>query len=74
MTNTLKILTRKQVMAVVPYSQTHLWRLERAGQFPRRIKLGPNRVGWLESEINEWIESRLAERPETGALGGGVAA
>ena len=74
MTNPLKILTRKQVMAVVPYSHTQLWRLERAGNFPRRIKLGPNRVGWVESEINDWIERKLAERAETGALGGGVAA
>lgn len=40
----------------------HLWRLEKAGRFPRRMKLGPNSVGWLESEIDEWIASRLTER------------
>jgi hypothetical protein len=31
--------------------------LERAGQFPRRVQVGPNRVAWLASEIEEWIGS-----------------
>ena len=34
-----------------------------AGIFPRPIKLGPRAVGWLQKEIEEWIELRLSERP-----------
>ncbi|EEK3571933.1 AlpA family phage regulatory protein, partial [Salmonella enterica] len=30
--------------------------------FPRSIKIGPASVAWLESEIDEWINRRLAER------------
>ncbi len=30
--------------------------------FPKQIKLSANRVGWLASEINQWIESKLASR------------
>lgn len=57
-----KIITRKQLVEVVPYSLTHIARLEMASHFPRRIKLGPCRVGWVESEVNDWIAARVAER------------
>jgi hypothetical protein len=40
----------------------HIWRLEKAGRFPRRVKLGPNSVGWVSTEIDAWIEARIAER------------
>ncbi len=30
--------------------------------FPRPISLGPRAVGFLESEIDSWIEARSAER------------
>jgi predicted DNA-binding transcriptional regulator AlpA len=42
-----------------------LYDLERAGQFPRRIKLGGGvrgRVAWVESEVIAWFQERLAER------------
>ena len=61
-----KLLTLKQVMAIVPYSQTHLWRLERAGSFPRRIKLGPNRVGWFAEEIEAWVQDKAQHRSAEG--------
>jgi prophage regulatory protein len=32
------------------------------GTFPRPVPLGPKARGWLESEITEWIEQRIAER------------
>lgn len=57
-----RILRQRQVCECVGYSPMHLWRLEKAGRFPRRIKLGPNSVGWLESEIEDWIAARVAER------------
>jgi prophage regulatory protein len=46
----------------IPYSKVHLWRLERDGKFPKLVPLGESRHGWLVSEIDEWIVSRMAER------------
>jgi prophage regulatory protein len=46
----------------VPYSRSHLWRLIRAGKFPKPIRLGENRVAFPEAEIDKWIESKVAER------------
>ena len=34
------------------------WRMEQRGEFPRRRKISPGRVGWLESEVRAWIETR----------------
>ncbi len=38
-------------------SRTTLWRDVRAGRFPAPVRVGANRIGWLESEIEEWQES-----------------
>lgn len=57
-----RILTETQVQERVPYSSSHLRRMERAGRFPERVRLGPCRVGWVESEVQDWLAARLAER------------
>lgn len=46
----------------IVYSKVQLWRLERTGKFPRRVKLSAMRVAWIESEIDEWIAARIAAR------------
>ncbi len=48
----------KKVWEETGLSRTTIWRLEQAGKFPRRRQLTPGRVGWLESEVLEWMESR----------------
>jgi prophage regulatory protein len=39
-------------------SETTIWRLERAGDFPARRQLSNNAVGWLRSEVEAWMVSR----------------
>lgn len=46
----------------IGYSKVQLWRLEKQGEFPRRVPLGRGRHGWLESEIDSWIAERAATR------------
>ena len=57
-----RIIDRHERRQLVPYSDAHVLRLERARRFPLRVKLGPNRVGWLLSEILAWIDWRKADR------------
>jgi prophage regulatory protein len=61
---TSKIVTRAQLKQLVPYSLSHIARLEQIEKFPRRLKLGPNRVGWLATEIDAWIQEKSAGRPQ----------
>ena len=58
----MRILSKRQLKELVLYSPQHIARLEKAGKFPRRIQLGSNRVGWLESEVLEWLQEKLAAR------------
>ena len=53
----LKILSQRELSSIIPYSPVHIARLERAGKFPKRIKLGPNRVGWSYPEVIAWLDS-----------------
>ena len=53
-----RVLSLKTVLARVPLSRTTLWRMEREGLFPQRIKLSENRVGWLEGDIEAWIAAK----------------
>jgi prophage regulatory protein len=57
-----RLLDWPQVKPKVPYTRQHVGRLERAGKFPKRVKVGENRVAWLESEVEDWIAARVAER------------
>ncbi len=57
-----RIIDARERRQLVPYSNMHIWRLEKIGAFPKRIRLGANRVGWSLREIQGWIAARKAER------------
>jgi prophage regulatory protein len=58
----MRILSKRQVKELVLYSPQHIARLEAAGQFPKRVRLGANRVGWVESEVLDWLQERIDRR------------
>jgi prophage regulatory protein len=53
-----RLIRWEPLSEVVPYSRQHVYRLEAAGLFPPRVKVGGNRVAWRESEVAAWIEAR----------------
>jgi prophage regulatory protein len=59
-----KVVSKKELRTVcgIPYTPQHIARLEVAGQFPKRIKLGQNRVAWILSEVEDWLDQRIAKR------------
>lgn len=44
------------------YSRQHIAPLEKAGKFPKRVMLGPNRVGWVDEDVLDWLQERLDRR------------
>lgn len=60
--DTTTLITKKQLRAMVPYTPQHILRLEKKGRFPRRIRVGENRVAWLLTEIERWVADRVAAR------------
>lgn len=61
-----RIIGKKELGQYVPYTPQHIHRLENAGKFPKRVQLGPNRVGWFESDLVAWMESLKAQRDGNG--------
>lgn len=57
-TETDKFLPPPVVMDRTSLSRTTLWRMVRAGTFPRPIPLSPGRVAWSEAEVSQWMAER----------------
>lgn len=59
-----RMLRIAEIRQITGVSAATIWRWVKEGTYPAPVKLGPNSVGWRESEIREWLESR-----EPAALG-----
>ena len=51
-----------EVIDRVCLSKTHIYRKINAGQFPRPVPLGPQKIAFVESEIEDWMAARLRAR------------
>jgi prophage regulatory protein len=56
-----RILRERDVKTMTGLSRTTRWRLERAGLFPRKRRISPGAVGWLESEVIGWMNQESAQ-------------
>jgi len=61
----MRLLDKKRLRELVLYSPQHVQRLEDAGKFPKRVRLGQGRVGWIEEEVLAWLQVRIQERDKT---------
>ncbi len=52
-----RLLKTREVMALTGRSEVWIYRQEKAGRFPARLRLGPNSVAWDEAEIIAWRDS-----------------
>ncbi len=55
------ILRLQSVKQRTGLSRSSIYMRMKEGSFPRQITLGPRSVGWLEADINAWIETKLRE-------------
>ncbi|MCY3700112.1 MAG: AlpA family transcriptional regulator [Gemmatimonadetes bacterium] len=57
----VRILRLPEVQRRTGLSRSTIYvRLDR-GLFPKPVSLGARAVGWIESEVDEWIRERIAE-------------
>ena len=57
-----KIVRLPAVMALTGLSRSSIYAFVEKGSFPKPLLLGERAVGWLNSEINDWIRDRKHDR------------
>jgi prophage regulatory protein len=58
-----KILRRPEVERISGIGRSTIYDWMARGEFPQPVKLGARAVGWRESDLLAWLESR---QPRTG--------
>ena len=63
----MKLLAFRELGPVkgIDYSKSQIYRKIRDGTFVRPVRLGANKIAFVEAEIDAWIEQRIAERNHT---------
>lgn len=58
----MHIRSRREAAAQAGISVSTLKRLEAAGDFPARVQISVNRIGYVAEEVERWIAELVAER------------
>ena len=56
-----RIVRKPELFSIIGMSDTSVWRMEQAGTFPKRLRLGGSACGWMLS-IAAWLAERAAAR------------
>jgi len=62
--NKSTLLRIGKVAEACSISRAYIYQLSKEGRFPKSVSLVPggSSVAWVASEIQDWIDSRIAER------------
>ncbi|MDQ2763678.1 MAG: AlpA family phage regulatory protein [Pseudomonadota bacterium] len=59
--DTGRFLRLNDVIATIGLSKSQIYRMIQAEQFPKPIPLTARAVGWWESTVTDWLNSRRGE-------------
>ena len=60
----LQIIRPLELSRRLNVSPQTIYRMEERGELPRRIKISKRATGWLESDIQEFLESKRASKEQ----------
>lgn len=58
----MRVLRLADVIEKTGLAKSTIYKYADAGRFPRPISLGGKSVGWIDSEIHEWLLEKQVER------------
>ena len=61
----LRFVRLTEVMRMTGLRKTTIYQLQSDGEFPQRVQITANCVGWIESEIQSWLNDRAGGRQAT---------
>jgi prophage regulatory protein len=56
-----RIIRRAEVEARTGLARSTIYQRIKEGTFPAPVSLGAKAVGWIESEINDWLTRRIEQ-------------
>ena len=64
---TTRLIKLKEVLTITGLSRSHTYALAQRGEFPRPVKLTERSSAWVQAEVLNWIDSRIAQRDQEAA-------
>ena len=64
----MRIIRLKDVIKMTSLGRSTVYKYIAEGTFPKPVSLGDRCVGWLESEVLDWIVSKVEERDLLGGI------
>lgn len=61
----MRIIRLKEVIDSTGLARSTIYKYIAEGTFPKPVSLGDRCVGWVESEVHDWILARIEERDLT---------
>jgi len=58
----MRIMRLKEVIEKTGLARSTIYNLISQGKFPKQIELGARSVGWVDTEIEEWLLAKIELR------------
>ncbi len=58
----MRLLRLPEVKNATALSRSSVYRLMEAGAFPASVQISARSIGWVEEEVQNWIQQRIADR------------
>ena len=65
----MKLIPLPEVERRTLYSRTTIYKLMQSGAFPRAVKIGVKARGWVEEEVDNWVQAKVMARDREQANG-----
>ena len=57
-----KLIRMKQVREIISLSPSTIYRKIATGDFPKQLKLTDKTCAWVEQEVLDWVDAKIAQR------------
>ena len=58
------LIRQRELCSMTGVSRSTLFRWEKAGIFPARLRIGPHTVAWRKSEVDDWLAAKVPASAE----------
>ncbi|OJZ12391.1 MAG: hypothetical protein BGP20_11670 [Thiobacillus sp. 63-78] len=57
--STTRIISLREVLSRTSMSRSAVYALQKQGEFPKSVSITERRVGFVESEIDDWLKAKI---------------